>query len=349
MQVVLDWPYKILKPVRFDEFSISKQKTAITNTRNAFMGVLISLLTVIVFFILNINTLILPLSICMLLLTILLLFSIKKGPSDYNIAAALLAVNFTNLYCALLIPESLIIYAFIPLVLTALLESRNKRFGIAISLVVLLSTFYFFYARDIGVLEKILISKPQLQYMNFYMITIISIAVLGLSYNWMISHSYHFKLLSKSNDNSLTIIQDQIKDLENMSIFLQLLSKQSKQLVEEVRKAEDTNTGFSSDLKELLNNFRGQLGLHEKLCVIQQNVDKINHQFYRKLENVFGKLTKAEKEICSLKKLNFSTKEIARIRNTSEGTIYVTKNRLKKKLKEVKPNDFDLDTLIKSL
>ena len=90
------------------------------------------------------------------------------------------------------------------------------------------------------------------------------------------------------------------------------------------------------ELKNVLKEIKAKSGLQEKLNVLQANIGVINHDFYKRLEKAFGKLSKAEQEICSFIKLDLSTKEIAHIRNTSEGTIYVTKNRLKNKVNEEK-------------
>ncbi len=61
--------------------------------------------------------------------------------------------------------------------------------------------------------------------------------------------------------------------------------------------------------------------------------EKVHHSFYNKLQIQFPGLTKNEKKICALIKLNLSTKEIAIITNKNIDAIKKAKNRLKAKLK----------------
>ena len=74
------------------------------------------------------------------------------------------------------------------------------------------------------------------------------------------------------------------------------------------------------------------LKINEDLAYLQNNVDKVNHEFYHKLESRFGQLTTNERYLAGLLRLNLSNKDIAALRNISVGSAKMNRHRLKKKL-----------------
>lgn len=58
----------------------------------------------------------------------------------------------------------------------------------------------------------------------------------------------------------------------------------------------------------------------------------INKSFYNRLQSEFPKLTLNDQRLCALVKLNFSSKDIARLLNMSTDSVHTTRSRLRKKL-----------------
>lgn len=86
------------------------------------------------------------------------------------------------------------------------------------------------------------------------------------------------------------------------------------------------------ELRELSSFLNSHLKINDDLAYIQSNVDKVNHEFYQKLETRFGKLTTNEKYLAGLLRLNLSNKDIAALRNISVGSAKMNRYRFKKKL-----------------
>lgn len=62
------------------------------------------------------------------------------------------------------------------------------------------------------------------------------------------------------------------------------------------------------------------------------NVEKVNQDFFNKLDQNFPELTINEKQLCGLIRLNLSTKDIASIKNISPKSVEMGRYRLRKKL-----------------
>lgn len=85
-------------------------------------------------------------------------------------------------------------------------------------------------------------------------------------------------------------------------------------------------------IKQLIARLKGQAATEEKLQVLQKDMDRINAEFYSRLEKKYPKLSKTERELCAYLKLNLSSKDIADLRRTTMNTINVSRHRLRKKL-----------------
>ena len=82
----------------------------------------------------------------------------------------------------------------------------------------------------------------------------------------------------------------------------------------------------------MILNIQGQLQADEKLKLFQENIEQVNQEFFEKLLQKFPDLTKTEKELCGLIRLNLSSKEISNVRGVSPNSVKVGKHRLRKKL-----------------
>lgn len=105
-----------------------------------------------------------------------------------------------------------------------------------------------------------------------------------------------------------------------------LLEQLNKELSE--RKPEDLKASLSSLTKEL----KSQIGTEGKLSSLQNKIDEVNQGFDAKLIKLYPELTKTEREVCSLLRLNLSIKEIMTIRNASQDAVKSVRYRIRKKI-----------------
>lgn len=103
---------------------------------------------------------------------------------------------------------------------------------------------------------------------------------------------------------------------------------------------------FIDKLKDKLSEGRGDINRREAKQIINSisvnNLENwnefetrfvsINKRFYTKLTKKFPNLTPNDQRLCALVKLNFSSKEIAKLLNMSNESVHTTRSRLRKKL-----------------
>ena len=103
---------------------------------------------------------------------------------------------------------------------------------------------------------------------------------------------------------------------------------------------------FIDQLKEKLSTGKGVINRNEAKQIINSisvnNLENwnefetrfvsINKKFYTKLTKKFPDLTSNDQRLCALVKLNFSSKEIAKLLNMSNESVHTTRSRLRKKL-----------------
>lgn len=92
------------------------------------------------------------------------------------------------------------------------------------------------------------------------------------------------------------------------------------------------NSGLRTELQRMILDYKLKLKSESKQKLLHDNIDTINSEFEARLRKSFPELTKTEIEVCSLLHLNLSNKDIAEIRNTSEGAVKVCRHRIRNKV-----------------
>lgn len=87
-----------------------------------------------------------------------------------------------------------------------------------------------------------------------------------------------------------------------------------------------------SDVTELITYVKSFQAVDSGMMAFQNNVNEINSQFLRRLQERFPDLTQNEKELCLLIKLKLSSKEIAAMKNITFESVNVLRSRLRKKM-----------------
>ncbi|MEO5931211.1 MAG: tetratricopeptide repeat protein [Candidatus Kapaibacterium sp.] len=108
--------------------------------------------------------------------------------------------------------------------------------------------------------------------------------------------------------------------------LLDTLKSQIKQLPE-IKK--DSGSQLVDRIMQDIDNSRGA---DDNWKIFEQQLDTVHHDFIRILSERFPTLTPTEQKICSLTKINLSTKDIANLLYTSVRTIEVHRYNIRRKL-----------------
>jgi DNA-binding CsgD family transcriptional regulator len=95
----------------------------------------------------------------------------------------------------------------------------------------------------------------------------------------------------------------------------------------------------SPEVKSLERELDAKLNLDKQREDFELNIDLINQDFYRKLEEKFPQLNENEKKLCAMVRLNLSSKEIAAIQNISPKSVDMNRYRMRKKLNLTNEDD----------
>lgn len=108
-----------------------------------------------------------------------------------------------------------------------------------------------------------------------------------------------------------------------------------------------SNESPNPELKLLISELQTQTKIEKKLEILEKNYEKTDLDFEKQLLDNYPQLSKSEREICSLIRLNLSLKEIMAIRNTSMASIKSARYRIRKKLNI--PKDTELEVFIQKM
>ncbi|MEW7280963.1 tetratricopeptide repeat protein [Aquimarina sp. 2201CG1-2-11] len=87
-----------------------------------------------------------------------------------------------------------------------------------------------------------------------------------------------------------------------------------------------------SDFQSLITDLSSQITTESKFDFVSDNIEQLDREFYQKLGALYPDLTKSEREICALMRMNLSLKEIMIIRNVTMGSIKASRHRIRKKM-----------------
>lgn len=122
------------------------------------------------------------------------------------------------------------------------------------------------------------------------------------------------------------------KELANASMLIinheELLNKLKKEIHENIR-AGNTNRFHGSNLIKMIeSNILGE----DEWALFQQNFDLIHENFFHKLKEKYSALTSTDLRLCALLRLNYSSKDIAKMLNLTLRGVEAARYRLRKKL-----------------
>ncbi|MCD4772365.1 MAG: tetratricopeptide repeat protein [Bacteroidales bacterium] len=140
-------------------------------------------------------------------------------------------------------------------------------------------------------------------------------------------HEAHKTLMSTTINNKNKELINFALHIGHMNEFIQALKSDIYNIKN--KKEEDK----PSLIKDLIFKINQSLRVNHELEKFQKDVDKVNRDFFNKLYKKYPDLTKNEKQLSALLRLNLSSKEIASLNNISTKAVEMSRYRLRKKLK----------------
>ncbi|MBU3010104.1 tetratricopeptide repeat protein [Polaribacter vadi] len=122
-----------------------------------------------------------------------------------------------------------------------------------------------------------------------------------------------------------------------------------KQLLMQLKNQRKSNKSLAvkNYIKDLSFKIQQQITIESKLTLLKKKIGSVNDGFDSLLINAYKDLTKTEREVCALLRLNLSIKEIASIRNSNSDAIKAIRYRIRKKMNV--PKDQKLERFIQNL
>lgn len=124
-------------------------------------------------------------------------------------------------------------------------------------------------------------------------------------------------------------------------------SQFKQELIEQLKVLKNNKDLTNTDFQRFINDIQLQINTESKLDDLNNIIDEFDQIFTKKILTQYPSLTKGEREICSLIRLNLSLKEIMIIRNASINSIKSSRYRIRKKMKV--PKETDLESFIQQL
>lgn len=143
------------------------------------------------------------------------------------------------------------------------------------------------------------------------------------------------------------ILESKEKDIINVVADNEMRTKFLIKLLNKIEGENKLSGNTDKIVKELAFDIKSQIQIEERLTTLQSDLTNANANFDTLLVEKYQHLTKTEREICSFIRLNFSTKEIAQVRNVSIGAIKMSRSRIRKKINL--PSEMELDQFIQTL
>ncbi|MBL4605854.1 MAG: tetratricopeptide repeat protein [Flavobacteriaceae bacterium] len=154
------------------------------------------------------------------------------------------------------------------------------------------------------------------------------------------------KLKKELLNQKIKVSESELKYLiADNSMRLQFVRELTENIKED--KKETDSKDIQRYTQSLILKLQQQIATEDKLSSIQERIEEVNIGFSSKLMDLYPSLTKTEREVCSLLRLNLSIKEIASIRNASTDAVKAVRYRIRKKLKV--PNNIELEHFVQSL
>ncbi|WP_106794814.1 hypothetical protein [Aquimarina sp. Aq78] len=192
--------------------------------------------------------------------------------------------------------------------------------------------------REVTLLAETEASKKWL-YMVLFLITAIGAIVIGV-------------LVRRNYQNGARILNEKLEKEKAQKALLDAKVKAGEEETKRLIADNSMRLEFKQELLDRLKNeiapeaseknqkaintltseLQVQIKTESKLSGLQSKIDEVNQGFDTKLIKLYPSLTKTERDMCALLRLNLSIKEIMTVRNASIDSVKSTRYRIRKKI-----------------
>ncbi len=204
--------------------------------------------------------------------------------------------------------------------------------------------------REVELVAQAESSKKKL-YFVLLLVTLLGAVVIG----YLVRRNYQqrSKLAKATYENEKKMLDQEInakeEDIKRLIADNSMRIAFKEELLDKLKT--DIATSDPQDIKQSLNSLTTQLKLQieteSKLSGLQEKIDAVNKNFDTNLQKQFPELTKGEREVCALLRLDLSIKEIMTIRNVSSDSVKSMRRRIRKKMNI--PSEIELEKFIQEL
>ena len=201
------------------------------------------------------------------------------------------------------------------------------------------------HINEIKIKNQVLLREKEVNKMTI--ITFVIIGSIILIITFLVIHLQRGRIKKNKmiahQEKELTNINLKNKELENKNLLSELEYKhkevvnfalhiaEKNDFLENIQKTLNASND-SVDRKTLKKLIAQNLSTEKDREEFNANIESLNDSFFLTLGEKFPKLTKNDKRLCALLRLNLSSKEIASIQNISPNSVDVNRYRLRKKL-----------------
>jgi DNA-binding CsgD family transcriptional regulator len=168
----------------------------------------------------------------------------------------------------------------------------------------------------------------------FYILVFIWLLVLFIKYREnRINRLREIEKAQLQNQILENKIVNKQKDLMDLANTISENTKWRDYLLNALQKIK-VSKGRTKDkhFNELINEIKIKTSVENNRLEYQKKIDTLNNEFYSNLLHQYPNLTQNELRLCSLLKLDLTSKEIAQIQNIELKSVYINRSRLRKKM-----------------
>jgi tetratricopeptide (TPR) repeat protein len=146
---------------------------------------------------------------------------------------------------------------------------------------------------------------------------------------------YHVELKNKQleSERMQAELENKKSVLADLSLYLEQLCSQNDQLFEDLASTRKLPAEEQQKaIKEIASRLQLKKNTGATAETLLKNIGELNGEFYNQLSKNFPGLSRSEKEMCGLLRLNMSSADIASLKNVSIKSVKMARYRLRKKL-----------------
>jgi DNA-binding CsgD family transcriptional regulator len=229
-------------------------------------------------------------------------------------------------------------FILVPIGFSTIIGHRNVKRGYAFFA---LFVIYFFVFISFGenFQHSVHFEEGLIQKMYVVNLVIFSMATYMVIFDF-INTELHFRKWIKAQADEILALQKEQHENDKglLKKDMELLDTQNLLKQEFQAKMLDTLKALKGEkdslvkLEIVIRDLQQEIKSESKQQLLNANISTVNSVFYEKLLELVPDLSKSEREICALVRLNLSNKEIAELRYTSVNAVNVSTGRIRKKM-----------------